>query len=311
MPTQPHQQPRHPPPRLGSLCTGYGGLDLAVEDVFGARLEWVADPAPGPSKVLAHNLPTVPNIGDLKSIDWPNLPPVDIVAAGFPCQPVSFSGRHRGTNDERWLIHDILDGVRQMPQRPALLILENVRGLLTANQGNAMRAVVQGLAEHGFLARWRVLRASDVGAPHQRARTFIVARDALRVRRGLGTDRDRPSFPQPSGEDLPPGTGDPRPSGRGRPDSALWGRFSPHIRCWEQTLGRPAPFPADIGPRGPRISIPFVEWLMGLPAGWIADVPDLPHTKRREILGNGVVPQQAAAAIEDLMNWPTPERVGP
>ncbi len=50
---------------------------------------------------------------------------------------------------------------------------------------------------------------------------------------------------------------------------------------------------------------------MGLPAGWIADVPDLPHTKRREILGNGVVPQQAAAAIEDLMNWPTPERVGP
>lgn len=153
MPEQPHQQPPRPPPRLGSLCTGYGGLDLAVEDVFGARLAWVADPARGPAAVLAHQYPDVPNLGNLNAIRWEELRPVDIVTAGFPCQPVSLAGRRRGTSDDRWLFHDILDGVRRLPRRPELLVFENVRGLLRASEGEAMRAVIHGLARDGFLAR--------------------------------------------------------------------------------------------------------------------------------------------------------------
>ncbi|MFW5421050.1 DNA cytosine methyltransferase [Nocardiopsis sp. CNT-189] len=154
---------------------------MAAEQLFGARTEWIADPAPGPSKILAHNMPAVPNLGDLHAIDWQHTPPVDILTTGFPCQPVSAAGRRHGTRD-RWLFQDILDGVRRLPEPPALLLFENVRGLLTANQGDAMRNVVRGLAELGLLARWRVLRASDVGAPHQRPRVWITAADPVRVK---------------------------------------------------------------------------------------------------------------------------------
>lgn len=305
MPTQP-QQP-HPPPRLGSLCTGYGGLDLAVEDAFGTRLEWVADPARGSAAVLAHQHPHVPNLGDVNSIRWEETPPVDIVTAGFPCQPVSLAGQRRGTSDDRWLFHDILDGVRRLPRRPELLVFENVRGLLTANGGDAMRAVVQGLAEHGFLARWRILRASDVGAPHQRARVFIVARDTLRDHGQLGGDRERTPSPRPLRADSQPGTRDHRPGRERRLDPTAWRRFAPAIRRWEHILGRPAPFPAELGRRGfPRITARFLEWMMGLPDGWVTEVSGLPHTEHRQLLGNGVVPQQARAAIADMMNWPDP-----
>ncbi|WP_262391508.1 DNA cytosine methyltransferase [Nocardiopsis sp. CNR-923] len=138
----PDQPPPQPPPRLGSLCTGYGGLDLAVETILGARRAWVADPAPGPSKILAHNWPDTPNLGDLHTIRWEAVPPVDILTAGFPCQPVSLAGPRRGVADERWLFDDILSGIQQMQQRPRLLVFENVRGLLRASDGEAMRRVV-------------------------------------------------------------------------------------------------------------------------------------------------------------------------
>lgn len=296
--------------RTGSLCTGYGGLDLAVENLFDSRLQWVADPDPGSSHVLAHRWPTTPNLGDLRTIDWENIPAIDILTAGFPCQPVSSAGRRRGTHDERWLFDDILAGIRRMPQRPALLIFENVRGLLTANQGTAMRTVVQGLARDGFLAQWRILRASDVGAPHQRARIFLTARDTLRDRRGMGPDRIGAAHPRPSDQTVPSGAGDHRTGGERGVDPALWRRFTPAVQRWEHVTGRKAPFPAEIGPRGARISTRWLEWTMGLPEGWVTDVPELSHAVQRRLLGNGVVPQQASAAIEDLLAWPTPAYSG-
>ncbi|GAB2509270.1 DNA cytosine methyltransferase [Nocardiopsis aegyptia] len=257
------------PLRTGSLCTGYGGLDLAVDALFDARPAWVADPAPGPSKILAHRWPHVTNLSDLHTIDWTTLPPVDILTAGFPCQPVSSSGHRRGISDDRWLFDDILTGLARMPERPALLIFENVRGLLTANSGEAMRRVIHGLARARFLARWRLLRASDVGAPHQRARVFLVARDALRERRSLGPNRGGPPLTRPADQALPPGAQHPAPGSRPGLDPSAWGRFAPAIRRWERTLGRPAPFPAEVGPYGPRISLRFMEWMMGLPDAWV------------------------------------------
>jgi DNA (cytosine-5)-methyltransferase 1 len=280
---------------------------MAAAQIFGAELAWVADPAPGPAAVLAHQLPHVDNLGDLHAIPWEEVPPVDILTAGFPCQPVSLAGPRRGTDDPRWLFHDILDGVRRLPERPALLIFENVRGLLTANRGAAMRDVVHGLAELGLLARWRVLRASDCGAPHQRARVWITAADPVRLRRRLGPHRRGAPGPGPVRDPHTPGAEHHRPGREGRVDPALWGRFLPAVRRWERTLGRPAPFPAEIGPRGyPRISARWLEWMMGVPDGWVTDVPGLSATAQRHLLGNGVVPQQARAAIADLMDWPDP-----
>jgi DNA (cytosine-5)-methyltransferase 1 len=75
-------------PRVGSLCTGYGGLDLAVEAVLGGRLVWYAETDPHARTVLAHRFPRVANLGDIRTIDWAAIAdqaPVDVLTAGFPC----------------------------------------------------------------------------------------------------------------------------------------------------------------------------------------------------------------------------------
>ena len=90
------QQDRGRKLRLGSLCTGYGGLDMAVQRVFSAALAWVADSDRHVRKLLDARFPGVPNLGDITAIDWRRLEPVDIVCAGFPCQDISNAGRGAG-----------------------------------------------------------------------------------------------------------------------------------------------------------------------------------------------------------------------
>jgi DNA (cytosine-5)-methyltransferase 1 len=81
--------------------------------------------------------------------------------------------------------------------------------------------------------------------------------------------------------------------------STDWGDYGPAVARWEAILGRPAPPPAD--ERG-RLSPRFVEFMMGLPAGWVTDVPDVSRAQALRMLGNGVLPQQAAAAITALLS---------
>ena len=78
-------------PRIGSLFSGYGGLDLAVEQVTGGRTVWVSDIDPGACAILAHRFPTCPNLGDVSSIDWSTVPPIDVLCGGSPRH--SFSRR--------------------------------------------------------------------------------------------------------------------------------------------------------------------------------------------------------------------------
>jgi DNA (cytosine-5)-methyltransferase 1 len=159
-------------PRLLSLCTGYGGLDHAAEDVFDAELVAVSDIDPGANKILAHRYPNVPNLGDLKLIDWDAWAGVEIMTAGYPCQPFSHAGKRAGTDDPRHIFPWIVEGIRRVG--PRLVLLENVRGHLVLG----FPEVLGTLADIGYDARWVCLRASDVGACHKRERLFIAAADA-------------------------------------------------------------------------------------------------------------------------------------
>ncbi|MFD9256974.1 DNA cytosine methyltransferase, partial [Streptomyces sp. NPDC059538] len=82
----------------------------------------------------------------------------------------------------------------------------------------------------------------------------------------------------------------------GQPDLD-WGDYGPAVRRWEAVLGRPAPWPTDaLG----RLNPVFSEWLMGWPDGWVTAVPGLTRSAMLRAIGNGVVPQQAQAAIRLL-----------
>ena len=158
--------------RLGSLCTGYGGLDLAVEHVLGATTVWTSDIDPGASLIMAERFPDAPNLGNLKEIDWATVPPVEIVTAGYPCQPFSHAGKRKGLDDERHIWPYIREGIRHL--RPRLVVLENVSGHRTMG----LDRVLGDLAEDGLDAFWTSIRASDVGAAHRRERLFIIATPA-------------------------------------------------------------------------------------------------------------------------------------
>ncbi len=96
---------------------------------------------------------------------------VDVVTAGFPCQPFSVAGKQKGEDDERNMWPATIDVIRRV--RPQYCLLENVTGLLSSGY---MGRVFGDLAESGFDARWRVLSAAEVGAPHKRDRLWIYCR---------------------------------------------------------------------------------------------------------------------------------------
>lgn len=84
-------------PKVGALFAGYGGLELAVSDVFpDAHPAWVAEFDAAPSRILAQRFPGVPNLGDVTAVDWAAVEPVDIITGGSPCQDLSHAGKRAG-----------------------------------------------------------------------------------------------------------------------------------------------------------------------------------------------------------------------
>ena len=85
--------------KIGALFAGMGGLDIAVESVLDSRVSWVAEFDDGPSRILAHRYPHAPNLGDITTINWQAVDPVDVCAAGSPartCPPsASAPASHR------------------------------------------------------------------------------------------------------------------------------------------------------------------------------------------------------------------------
>lgn len=367
--------------RLGSLCSGAGGLDMAVEAVFGAETVWHCELDKAASKVLAQRW-GVPNHQDLITTDWNQVEPVEILCAGWPCQPFSLAGKRRGADDDRAIWPHIADAVRIL--RPRIVVLENVTAVL----GVEFQRVANSLAEAGYDIAWACLRASDIGAPHRRERLFIVANaegDRLErhdarasvdspcgSREGNTVGSAQPAHasdsardgwdegrPEPAGlergfdaavsgarpvellptpkacdssggkhnseghQDSLPGTvrellPTPRTTdanGAGKhgdggmdlrttivENGPQWGKYEAAIRRWENVT-RPAPAPTEPNKNGnPRLSAAFSEWLMGWPPGWVTEVPGISRNDQLRIIGNGVVPQQAVAALSWLLN---------
>ena len=181
--------------RIGSLFSGYGGLDLAAEEFFDAEVVWHCEWEEAPSKILEAHWPGVPNYRDVSTVEWSEVEPVDILTGGFPCQDVSLAGRRSGLGEgtRSGLWKEFARAIDVL--KPKYVLIENVRGLTSAKADSAVEfcswcmgeaddgepvlralgAVLGDLAELGYDAEWTGVRAADVGAPHQRFRIFILA----------------------------------------------------------------------------------------------------------------------------------------
>jgi len=285
--------------KIGSLCTGYGGLDLAAESYFNAETVWCAEFDKYASKVIEQRF-NIPNYGNIKEINWGSLEPIDILTAGYPCQPFSHAGYRKGTDDERHIFPYILEAISIL--RPRWVILENVRGHLTLG----FKEVLQGLAEQGYDAKWRVVRAADVGAPHARARLFIVAYPNGNPRRvSLPNEKITDSNDNGCNRSIKSGHEAQQPSSKiiiGNPDnqhnsydgqmSELGRRFTSRREMHLQAI-------PNVLDKDGKLNAPFVEYMMGLQPGWVTDT-GLSRAQQLKMLGNGVVPQQAEYALELL-----------
>ena len=155
--------------KFGSLFAGIGGIDLGLERA-GMSCSWQVEIDDYARRVLAKHWPNVPRYRDITEVDGRSLPPVDLIAAGFPCQDISYAGRGAGLEGERsGLFFETVRMVRQC--QPRYVLLENVAALLT----RGLDRVLGTLAEIGYDAEWHCIPAAAVGAPHIRDRVFVIA----------------------------------------------------------------------------------------------------------------------------------------
>lgn len=153
---------------VGSLFAGIGGFDLGLERA-GMSVKWQVENNEFCNRVLAKHWPSVTRYGDIKTIDWQEVEPVDLVCGGFPCQPFSLAGKRRGKSDDRYLWPEVvrcLDGLR-----PTWFLGENVPGIVNL----ALDQVYADLEAQGYEVVAFNIPACGVGAWHERQRIWFVA----------------------------------------------------------------------------------------------------------------------------------------
>jgi len=162
------------PYKLLDLFSGIGGFSLGLERSGAFETVAFCEIEPFPRKVLAKHWPRVPCYHDIRTLTAARLAAdgiaVDAICGGFPCQDISTAGQGRGLDGARsglWFEYARLIG----ELRPKYVIVENVAALLS----NGIGRVLGDLSEVGYDAEWEVISASNIGAPHNRDRVWIVA----------------------------------------------------------------------------------------------------------------------------------------
>lgn len=174
--------------KVGSLFSGIGGIDLGFEQA-GFEIAWANDFDAAACKTYRNNFPcTILIEDDVRNINPCALSDIDVLVAGFPCQPFSVMGYRRGFNDPRGnLFFEIARFIDV--KRPKVVFLENVKNLMEHDNGKTFLVIYNALAQFGYSVKYKVINATDVNIPQNRARIFIVAfRDI--------EDCDKFSFPQ-------------------------------------------------------------------------------------------------------------------
>ena len=187
---------------LGSLFDGSGGFPLGGI-LAGIEPVWASEIEPFPIRVTEKRLPQMKHYGDVSKLDGAELPPVDIISFGSPCQDMSIAGKRNGLDGERsGLFHQAVRIIKEMrcatnDRYPRYCVWENVPGAFSSNNGEDFQCVLEAICKikngsisvprptkwsksgeivgDGFSAAWRVLDACGWGVPQRRKRIYLVA----------------------------------------------------------------------------------------------------------------------------------------
>ena len=172
--------------RVGTDCSG---LETPIQALKRLKIPikhaWSSDIEPNCIKNIKANFkpqllfgdPNGPlKSGDITKRDNSKLPDIDLYVCGFPCQPFSNMGEHRGLKDTRGSVFfSCLDVIKK--KKPKMFVLENVKGLLSNDKGKTWEVVwgeIKKLEKHGYKVDWKVLNTKDYGIPQSRGRVYIV-----------------------------------------------------------------------------------------------------------------------------------------
>ena len=161
--------------KVGSFFTGIGGFELGMIKAFEKssieyKISFMCEKDPFCQKILRKNWKNIQIYNDITKINTKELPKIDLLLAGFPCQDISNSGKKEGLHGKKsglyWELQRIISDIR-----PKIICLENVSAIIVGG----FPAIIKELHRSGYNAEWICLQANQFGLPHKRKRLFLVA----------------------------------------------------------------------------------------------------------------------------------------
>ena len=157
------------------MFAGIGGFRSGLEATGGFRCVGYCEIDPYPRRAYEALYDTGEEVfyQDARTIDPVTLPDLDLICGGFPCQSFSIAGRRGGFADTRGTLFFEIARIAES-KRPRYLLLENVPGLLSHDEGRTFATILRSLDELGYDVAWQVLNSKDFGVPQSRNRVYIV-----------------------------------------------------------------------------------------------------------------------------------------
>jgi DNA (cytosine-5)-methyltransferase 1 len=160
--------------RIASLFAGIGGFDLGIKQAIpSSEIVFASEIDKAARTIYQNHFGSETLYGDIKNIEAEQIPDIDMLVGGFPCQPFSLAGKRGGFKDTRGTLFYEIARVCEA-KRPKTLFLENVKGLLSHDNGRTFGKILVVLDELGYDVEWQVLNSKYFGVPQNRERVFIV-----------------------------------------------------------------------------------------------------------------------------------------
>ena len=260
-------------------------------------------------QIYKKHFPTHKEYGNVTNIKWSDVPDFELLCGGFPCQSFSIAGNRGGFSDTRGtLFFEIAKAAQE--KQPRLLLLENVKGLLSHDKGRTFGTILNTLDELGYDLQWQVLNSKNFGVPQHRERVFIIGHlrttsrpqiFPLRQSNSNLIPRDKEAKKQLANTIIGKyGTGNAR--GTHITTTDLTGVTYALDACYHKGDNRPdnksnRPRILDSG-KIRRLTPTECERLQGFPDGWTEGISD---TQRYKCLGNAVTVNVIEAIMKKLI----------